>query len=100
MTFQTEIFQGMFSTIIIIQPCKVLCKSAIFTILLFYQFCNVPLSTLAMIKMHTQVSLTEPDRKSFGTSNFWRVLLQQVPLTCTSDLINWLYAGAVHACTE
>ena len=42
MKFQTEIFQGTFSTIIIIRPCKF---NVIRDLLDFvsYQFCNVPL---------------------------------------------------------
>ena len=40
MTFQAEIFQGMFSTIIIARPCK-------FDVNLFsYQFCNVSLNAI------------------------------------------------------
>ena len=41
MRFQTEIFQGMFSTIIIIDR-----VSLIFKIFVSYQFCIVPLKTL------------------------------------------------------
>ena len=42
MTFQTEIFQGMFSTTTIIRPCKYI---VIFTI-----FVNIPLTTYFNIK--------------------------------------------------
>ena len=49
MTFQTEIFQGMFSTtcIIISRPYKFI--SVIFTIFVSYQFGNVPLILISII---------------------------------------------------
>ena len=64
MKFQTEIYRGMFSTIIIIRPCKCCVHFVIFTIFVSYQFCNVPLNIEILRTFNVVWAQTPPPRNT------------------------------------
>ena len=75
MTFQSEIFHGMFSTIIIIRPCKFMwiCNLHDFV---YYQFCNDRLNVLLMVNITALVR-----RALSGCDFFWNLY----------EVLNWIW---------